>query len=133
MPGEDIFYFDCRILPRYDTDEVLKEIKTLAAAFEQKSGAKITIEITSKTTAPKPTDPNTRIVSMLKEALETTRGIKTKIGGIGGGTCAAYFRKAGIPAVVWSTSDEMAHQPNEYSKIKNMIDDSKIFAQLATM
>lgn len=133
VPGEDIFYFDCRILPQYDTEEVLKEIQTLAAAFEQKTGAKITIEITSKTTASKPADPNARIVLMLKEALETTRGIKPKIGGIGGGTCAAYFRKAGIPAVVWSTSDEMAHQPNEYSKIKNMVDDAKIFAQLATM
>jgi succinyl-diaminopimelate desuccinylase len=133
VPGEDIFYFDCRILPRYDTDEVFKDIKTLAAAFEQKTGAKIAIEIASKTTASKPTDSNARIVLMLKEALETTRGIEPKIGGIGGGTCAAYFRKAGIPAVVWSTSDEMAHQPNEYSKIKNMIDDAKIFAQLATM
>jgi succinyl-diaminopimelate desuccinylase len=133
VPGEDIFYFDCRILPRYDTEEVFKDITTLAAAHEKKSGAKIAIEIDTKTIAPNPTDPNDRVVVMLKEALELTRGIKPRIGGIGGGTCAAYFRRAGIPAVVWSTSDEMAHQPNEYAKIQNMIDDARVFAQLTIM
>jgi succinyl-diaminopimelate desuccinylase len=68
---------------------------------------------------------------MLREAVETIRGIKPKVGGIGGGTCAAYFRRVGIPAVVWSTADEMAHQPNEYARIDNIVNDAKIFAQLA--
>jgi succinyl-diaminopimelate desuccinylase len=68
---------------------------------------------------------------MLREAIKETRGRDVKVGGIGGGTCAAYFRKAGIPAVVWSTIDEMAHQPNEYAKIDNMVNDAKVFAYLA--
>jgi succinyl-diaminopimelate desuccinylase len=130
-PGEDFTYFDCRILPRFDVEEVLKEINTLAATFEKKTGARITIEVVSKTVAPQPTDANAKIVTMLREAVETIRGIKPKVGGIGGGTCAAYFRRVGIPAVVWSTADEMAHQPNEYAKIDNMVNDAKIFAQLA--
>ncbi|MCJ7470240.1 M20 family metallo-hydrolase, partial [Candidatus Bathyarchaeota archaeon] len=46
-------------------------------------------------------------------------------------TCGAYFREAGIPAVVWSTIDEIAHQPNEYAKIKNLVSDAKVYALLA--
>jgi succinyl-diaminopimelate desuccinylase len=131
VPGEDFIYFDCRILPRFDVEEVLKEINILAVVFEKKTGARITIEVVSKTVAPQPTDANAKIVTMLREAVETIRGIKPKVGGIGGGTCAAYFRRVGIPAVVWSTADEMAHQPNEYARIDNMVNDAKIFAQLA--
>jgi len=69
---------------------------------------------------------------MLKEAIRKTRRIEPKVGGIGGGTCAAYFRDINVPAVVWSTIDEMAHQPNEYAKIENIVNDAKIFAYLAT-
>jgi succinyl-diaminopimelate desuccinylase len=131
VPGEDVTYFDCRILPRFDVEEVLKEINMLTTTFEKKTGARITIEVVTKTVAPQPTDANAKIVTMLREAVETIRGIKAKVGGIGGGTCAAYFRRVGIPAVVWSTADEMAHQPNEYARIENMVNDAKIFAQLA--
>ena len=63
----------------------------------------------------------------------TARGLDATVGGIGGGTCAAFFRKQGIPAVVWSTIDEVAHQPDEYARIKNMVEDAKVFALLALM
>jgi succinyl-diaminopimelate desuccinylase len=132
IPGEDVSYFDCRILPSYDPDEVLDTAKRLAADFEKKTGAKIGIEIVQKTVASEPTDVNAQIVLMLKEAIRKTRGIEPKVGGIGGGTCAAYFRDINVPAAVWSTIDEMAHQPNEYAKIENIVDDAKIFAYLAT-
>jgi succinyl-diaminopimelate desuccinylase len=69
---------------------------------------------------------------MLKEAIKKVRGIEPKVGGIGGGTCAAFFRKVDIPAVVWSTIDETAHQPNEYAKTENLLADAKVFAFLAT-
>jgi len=132
IPGEDVSYFDCRILPSYDPDEVLDAVSKLAADFEKKTGAKIGIELVQKTVASEPTDVNVKIVLMLKEAIRKTRGIEPKVGGIGGGTCAAYFRDINVPAVVWSTIDEMAHQPNEYAKIENIVNDAKIFAYLAT-
>jgi succinyl-diaminopimelate desuccinylase len=128
VPGEDIACFDCRVLPNYNIEEVLGNIQALAEEFEKKTGAKIKIEIIQKSAAPKPTDPNSKIVTMLKKAIKTIRGIEPKVGGIGGGTCAAFFRRIDIPAVVWSTIDETAHQPNEYTKIQNLIDDAKIFA-----
>jgi succinyl-diaminopimelate desuccinylase len=131
IPGEDIAYFDCRILPNYDLEEILQSIRALAEKFQNETGAKIDVEVVSKSIAPKPTDPNAKVVTMLREAIRDVRGIEPKIGGIGGGTCAAFFRRIGIPAVVWSTIDETAHQPNEYAKIENMANDAKIFALMA--
>jgi len=131
VPGEDVTYFDCRILPRYDVEEVLADIQDILEAFERKTGASITIEILQKQVAPKLIDGNPEVASLLKKALKEARGLDAYVGGLGGGTCAAFFRKVGIPAVVWSTIDEVAHQHNEYSKVKAMVADSKVFALLA--
>jgi succinyl-diaminopimelate desuccinylase len=68
---------------------------------------------------------------LLKRAILESRGLDARVGGIGGGTCAAFFRKAGFPAVVWSTIDDVAHQQDEYSKVDNMVNDAKVFALLA--
>ena len=132
IPGEDLTHFDCRILPSYNLEEILNDIHWLAKEYEGKTGAKIKIEVLHKSVAPKPTDANSKIVVMLKDAIQKVRGIEPKVGGIGGGTCAAFFRKIEAPAVVWSTIDETAHQPNEYAKIENLVNDAKVFAFLAT-
>lgn len=131
IPGEDVVHFDCRILPSYNLQGILKDVHDVAEEFEKKSGAKIKIDVLHESVAPKPTDANSKIVVMLTEAIGKIRGIKPKVGGIGGGTCAAFFRKIEVPAIVWSTIDEMAHQPNEYAKIENLVNDAKVFASLA--
>ena len=131
MPGEDIVYFDCRILPDYDLEEIIVNIKKLAGEFAKKTNARIELEVLHKSVAPKPTDPEAKVVLMLRDAVKEVRGITPKIGGIGGGTCGAYFREIDIPAVVWSTIDETAHQPNEYAKIENLVNDAKVYALLA--
>jgi succinyl-diaminopimelate desuccinylase len=133
VPGEDVVYFDCRILPHYSVDDVLTDACRVAAEFEAKTGAKIKVEVIQKQAAPPVLNSESEITLLLKEALMQARGLEAKVGGIGGGTCAAFFRKQGIPAVVWSTIDEVAHQPDEYARIANMVEDAKVFALLATM
>jgi len=130
VPGEDVTYFDCRVLPNYNIEEMLNDVHELAKGFEKKTGAKIKIEVLQKSVAPKPTGANSKMVVMLKEAIKKVRRLEPKVGGIGGGTCAAFFRKIDVPAVVWSTIDETAHQPNEYAKIENIANDAKIYAFL---
>ena len=132
IPGEDVVYFDCRILPDYNLDEIVSDIEKLAKEFKEKTGAEVKIELLQRSVAPKPTDANAKIVHMLEDAIRKVRGIEPKVGGIGGGTCAAFFRKIDVPAVVWSTIDETAHQPNEYAKIENIVNDTKVYAFLAT-
>jgi len=133
VPGEDVIYFDLRILPRYSVEEVIDDVNKLAREYESKTGASIRFEPVQKTVAPKPTDADARIVKMLSEAIRNVRRIAPRVGGIGGGTCAAYFRRMGLPAVVWSTIDEVAHQPNEYAKIDNLVNDAKVYALVAMM
>jgi succinyl-diaminopimelate desuccinylase len=131
IPGEDIAYFDCRVLPSYNLKEVLDDINRLALEFQKKTGATVKIELLYKGVAPKPTDAKAKIVTMLTEAIKKVRGVEPKLGGVGGGTCAAFFRRMDVPAVVWSTLDETGHQPNEYARIENLVNDAKVFALLA--
>jgi succinyl-diaminopimelate desuccinylase len=133
VPGEDVVYFDCRILPHYNLDEVLADVRGVAAGFEAETGAKISVEIVQKQASAPIVDGESEIVVLLKEALLQARGFEATVGGIGGGTCAAFFRKNGLPAVVWSTIDEVAHQPDEYSRIANLVADAKVFALLACL
>jgi succinyl-diaminopimelate desuccinylase len=132
IPGEDVLCFDCRILPNYDVDEVITEVNKIIAEFEKNTRATIKLEILQKQVAPATDDGAAEIVTLLKKAIKDARGVDARVGGIGGGTCAAFFRERGIPAVVWSTIDEVAHQPNEYAKVENMVSDAKVFALLAT-
>jgi succinyl-diaminopimelate desuccinylase len=133
IPGEDTVYFDCRILPNYDVDEVLTEVTRVAAEFEKETGATIKLEVLQKQIAPELKDGNSEIVALLKKAIKEERGLDARVGGIGGGTCAAFFRKVDIPAVVWSTVDDVAHQADECAKVENMVNDAKILALLAVV
>ncbi|MCW4019472.1 MAG: M20 family metallo-hydrolase [Candidatus Bathyarchaeota archaeon] len=133
VPGEDTFYFDCRILPQYAVEAVLADVCDIASEFEAETGAKIKIAVLQKQTAAPEVTSDSEGVMLLKEALRQARGFDAVVGGIGGGTCAAFFREKGISAVVWSTIDEVAHQPDEYSKVANMVEDAKVFALLALL
>jgi succinyl-diaminopimelate desuccinylase len=94
IPGEDVIYFDCRILPRYNLEEVISDINKLAKQYKHKTGADIRFERLQKTVAPKPTDAKAKIVKMLAEAVRTVRKVEPRIGGIGGGTCAAFLEES---------------------------------------
>lgn len=133
IPGEDAVYFDCRILPSYDVEEVLADVKRVADEFAEKTGAKISVEVLQKQVSPALVDGKSELVALLKKALNAARGLNATVGGVGGGTAAAFFRQVGIPAVVWCTIDEVPHSPDEYSRIANMVADAKVFALLVVI
>lgn len=126
LPGKDVFVMDMRILPGIKIGDVVREIDRVAARYEYRYKVNINYEFLQRVDAPKPTPPDARIVVNLVESLKEL-GITPRVGGIGGGTCAAILREVGIPTVVWSTVDETAHQPNEYTVIDNILTDTKVF------
>lgn len=130
IPGEDVFYMDCRILPSYQVDDVLKTAGKIAAGIEKKFKVKIEIEIVQKAPAAPPTSPKAPVVQALKKAVRDVYHKEARAMGIGGGTVAALFRRAGFPAACWSRLDETAHMPNEYCIIDNMVGDAKVFAHI---
>ncbi|MDI6845707.1 MAG: M20 family metallo-hydrolase [Candidatus Saccharicenans sp.] len=132
IPGEDVFYMDCRILPNYSVEEVLKTIEKIARKIEKKFRVKVETEIVQKASAAPPTSPRAPVVQALKKAIREVYRKEARAMGIGGGTVAAIFRRAGFQAACWSRLDETAHMPNEYCIIDNMVGDAKVFAHIFT-
>lgn len=130
IPGDDIFYFDARILPDYDIDEVLDKMRTIADKIQKEFNVKIELSKEQYEQAAPATDPNAPVVQALKVAIKEIYNVDARPMGIGGGTVAAIFRRKGFQAAVWSTIDDMAHEPNEYDRISNIINDTKVFAHV---
>lgn len=131
IPGEDVFYMDMRIVPRYSVKTVLEEIRRIKALIEAKYQVNITCTPV-QTMESKPTPPDAHLVGLLSQAVKEIYQVDTRIIGVGGGTVAAHLRNAGIPAAVWSRMDNTAHQPNEYTVIKHILGDAKVMAWLMT-
>lgn len=130
IPGEDVFYMDCRILPKYKVADVEKRIKAIASDIERKFRVRIEIGVEQKAPAAPPTPAQAPVVTALRKAIKSVYRKEARAMGIGGGTVAALFRHAGFNAACWSRIDDTAHQPNEYSVIDNMVGDAKVFAHV---
>jgi succinyl-diaminopimelate desuccinylase len=128
IPGRDVFYLDCRVLPQYSLDQVFQAAREVAAAVGSSAGLEIQVDAVNRQDAPAPTAADAPVVQALGNAIRRITGSEARPMGIGGGTVAAFFRKAGLPAAVWSTISDTAHQPNEYCRISKVIQDAKIFA-----
>ena len=131
IPGDDVFFVDCRINPCYTLDEVRAEMKKRIAEVEKKYDVKIDmIELQAEQSRATPSDAS--VVKHLAGAIKAAHGIDARCIGIGGGTVGAYLRNAGFDCVVWSTMDELAHQPNEYAIIDNIVKDAMTIAYMAS-
>lgn len=128
VPGREIFCFDCRVLPHVPIEEVEKVVNAEAKKTEEKYAVKINVRLLQREQAPQPTTAATEIVKLTEAAIAQVFPVKPRIGGVGGGTCAAYFRRAGVPAAVWGQAADTAHMPNEYAVIEHIINEAKVFA-----
>lgn len=128
IPGEDIFYFDCRMLPVYQLEEVLEVVREVVATVEQEFGVQVQVEIAQAAPAAPPTSADAPVVRLLSRAVQEVYRVEPFVKGIGGGTVAAFFRRRGIPAVVWGKNAGQAHKPNEYCVIANMVGNAKVYA-----
>ncbi len=130
IPGRDVFYMDCRILPEYGVDDILAAAEEITGQVAKELDLSILVEPVYRQEAATPTPADAPVVKFLTKAIKTVTGLEARPMGIGGGTVAAFFRKAGLPAAVWMTMPNTPHQPNEYCLIKNIISDTKVFACL---
>jgi succinyl-diaminopimelate desuccinylase len=128
VPGKDVIFFDCRVLPDYPIQEVMAEIERQRVEFEKETGVKISITFPNQTTTTPPTSEASPVVQLLKGAIKQVRQIDPTLGGIGGGTCGAFFRLQGIPVAVYERTDEQAHKPNEFCVLDWLFEELKIFA-----
>jgi len=130
IPGEDVFFFDCRVLPRYSLRELLRLVKTEARTASRELGVKVRVSTEQFEQAAPPTRPDAPVVKALSRAVRDIYGVRTSTIGIGGGTVAALFRRAGYPAAVWGRFCGQAHRPNEYCLVSNMTGDARVYAHV---
>ncbi|MBN1884214.1 MAG: M20 family metallo-hydrolase [Candidatus Krumholzibacteriota bacterium] len=130
IPGEDVFYMDMRVLPGIPLDDVHATIETMVREVEKQFGVTIELSSPQREDAAPATPVDAPVVTALSSAIREIYGVEAKPQGIGGGTVAAFFRRAGLPAVVWSRIDDTAHMPNEHTTIDFMLGDAKVFATL---
>lgn len=128
VPGRDVFCFDCRVLPSIPLEKVASVLDAEIKKIERKRGVKVALRFFQNVQAPAPTPADAPIVNILKEALKQVIPGEPTVAGVGGGTCAAYFRAIGIPAVVWDQEADCAHMPNEYAELKHIENEAKVFA-----
>ena len=124
IPGDDVLYMDCRILPQYSLDMVRAEVMRRVSEIERKYSVRIEVTEPQRQQSPA-TRADAPVVRKLALAIKKTRGIDARPIGIGGGTVGAEFRCRGYDAAVWSTLDGVCHQPNEYCYVRNIIADAE--------
>ena len=128
VPGREVFCFDCRVLPNIPLEDVMKVVDAEIRKIQEKRNVRVTYEFLQKEQAPAPTPADSQVVNILRDAIKDVYAFEPHVGGVGGGTCAKYFRDEGIPAVVWCQESDVAHMPNEYAEIDHMINEAKVFA-----
>ncbi len=131
IPGDNVFYMDCRILPGYDLEEVLEDVNSVAMEFQKDSEARIEIEPVQKEQAPPATPTESEIYRLLSDSVRKVTGKEPYATGIGGGTCAKFFRELGLPTVVWSTADDQVyHEVDEYCVLDYVLQDRKVIENM---
>ncbi len=128
IPGRDVFYVDCRILPQYPVDEVLAAIKAIGQGVAETYGVRMEYETVQRQDAAPATPPDAEVVTRLQAAIQAVYGVQAKPAGIGGGTVAAFLRKRGFQAAVWETCQHSAHQPNERAIVSDQLRDAQVLA-----
>jgi succinyl-diaminopimelate desuccinylase len=124
MPGKDVFYLDCRVLPDRDLAEVEAKVRALTHEAAGRCGATAEVERLCGEQATAATPADAPVVRRLLDALRRHRGMEGKLGGTGGQTLALCLRRRGLHAAAWATLSSTAHAPDEKSNIRATIADA---------
>lgn len=130
VPGRDVFYIDCRVLPEYDIARVIGRIEELGDEIAARHGVDIEYEAVQQGQAAPATPVDAPVVLRLSKAIRKIYDVAPRPAGIGGGTVAAILRRAGHDAVVWATCAHNAHQPNERASLSAQLGDAKVMATM---
>ncbi|MDR0508232.1 MAG: M20 family metallo-hydrolase [Candidatus Methanoplasma sp.] len=130
IPGNFEFSMDIRTVPEYHPDEVVAVAERVAKKHESRTGAKIAITQIQSHISGKPSSTEGDVFEALSDSIESITGKRPTPIGVGGATCANFFREEGYDAYVWQHGGGTLHRPNEHVVIDNMVIDAKVFASL---
>ncbi len=130
VPGYHEFSMDVRLLPEYDMDDVVITARSVASCISEKYGADITIGEIQRHQSGRRSSTDDPAYLALRDSVKHVTGTEPTPVGVGGATCANFFRAKGYNAYVWETGGGTLHTPNEYVEIENIVTDAKVFATL---
>ena len=125
IPGEDVHYWDCRILPQHNLEDVLEIIDRVSKKYDTE------VEVVMKEEASR-VEPEDWIVVKLTNSIRKVLGKEPKLMGIGGGTFASILRKIGVPSVVWHIGSGTEHQPDEWELLSNYFKNAEVLLDVLT-
>ncbi len=130
VPGRDIFYVDCRLLPGVEASTVLAAFQEVFGVIAARHDVDVAIDVVHSAPAAPATSPESEVVRRLAAGIRAIYGIEPHCVGVGGGTVAAPFRHMGLSAAVWGSLVPTAHIANEYTLISKIIGDAQVMATM---
>lgn len=130
IPGTDEFCIDCRLIPSYNVDDVINMVRRISEEHSEMTGARIVVDEIQRHEAGKPSSLDSIAYKTLSNSVKQVMGHVPKAVGVGGGTCANFFREKGLDAYVWQCGGGTLHAPNEYVEVQNILYDAKVYASL---
>lgn len=133
LPGRDVFFMDCRLLPDVSREAVLERARAAVAEVAARRGVRIDVDVEhSQAASATPTDlpAGAPLFPALAAAVEQVYGVRPRPVGIGGATVAALLRARGLPAAVWSRIYNTCHQPDERASLSHICGDAAVFGRL---
>lgn len=130
IPGKDVFFIDCRVLPVYGIDDVFQAFRELGAEIAGQYGVTVELEAVSHEPAAPATPVDSEVVVRLQNAIRRIYGLECRPGGIGGGTVARLMRHRNIPAAVWGRVFDNCHVPNEGARLSDAVNDARVYSCL---
>lgn len=130
IPGTFEFSMDIRVLPEHSLEDVVAVAKRVSEEHEKITGAEIKIKEIQRHVSGKASSTENETFNSLMDSIESVTGQRPRPVGVGGATCANFFRNEGYDAYVWEFGGGTLHGPNEYVVIDNIMTDAKVFASL---
>jgi len=118
VPGNDVIYWDMRILPEYNLREVKDFIRKQAIVYSKGNDVKFSFSFAHEEDS-SITAQNSEIVSRLSYAVYSALNVRPITCGIGGGTFAGILRKKSIDCAAWAVLSGTEHTVDEYELVQN--------------
>jgi succinyl-diaminopimelate desuccinylase len=130
MPGRDVFYMDCRVLPHYKLEDVIAAVNKIGKEIAKEYGVEISCEAVQSVQSVEKMSTDSEILKRLVPSIRSVYKNNPNPMGVSCFTVALGLRRAGHTVAVWATLEEMAHQPNETGSIAATIGDAKVLASV---
>ena len=125
---------DMRTVPRQDHGAIVAALEALANEVARSFHADLRIEVeVQEDVGPLETDRDEPLVEAMVASVRTVLGREPVVGGVTYGTDAAYLGPGyNIPMVICGPGAQgMAHQPDEYVEVEQLVQAAEIYADLA--